>query len=66
MQTSKIIEVDGVFLGAAVALPSQQGWQFIAANGYLTDINGHIASSFIETQRIARQAFLQARMAAAA
>jgi len=58
MQKSCIIEVDGVFLGAAVALPDEQGWRFVAANDRVGPLDGQVAPSLRETQRLARQAFL--------
>jgi hypothetical protein len=66
MQTSKIIEVDGIFLGAAVALPSHQGWQFVASHSQLGDMSGYRAANVTEIQRMVRQAFLAVRMASAA
>jgi len=58
MQDSRIIEADGVFLGAAVCLPDQQGWRFVAANDRVGAIDGRIATSLPEARRLAKQAFL--------
>jgi hypothetical protein len=57
MQSSRIIEVDGVFLGAAVALPNAQGWQIVATDDRVGPVNGQVAASWTEAQRLARHAF---------
>ena len=57
MQDSRIIEADGVFLGAAIYLPEQQGWRFVAANDGVFTLDGRIVDSLKETQRLAKQAF---------
>ena len=60
MGDSRVLEVNGVFLGAAVALPNQQGWRLVAANDRLGRFDGCIAATWAEAQRLARQAFLMA------
>ena len=60
MQDSRIIEADGVFLGAAVCLPDDQGWRFVAADDRVVRLDGHIWPSLPEARRSARQAFLAA------
>jgi hypothetical protein len=60
MQDSRIIEVDGVFLGAAVALPDDQGWRFVAANDRVGQLDGRILASLSDARRLARQTFLAA------
>ncbi len=57
MHTSKVIEVDGIFLGAAVMLPQQQGWRFVAANERVVPIDGNVAQTIEDTRRLARKAF---------
>ncbi len=61
MLNSRVIEVDGIFLGAAIDLPAQEGWRFVAADTRVIDLNGHVADTLGETQRLARQALLAAR-----
>jgi hypothetical protein len=65
MQSSRIIEVDGVFLGAAVALPDAQGWQIVATDDRVEPVNGKVAPSWSEAQRLTRQAFFMWRPPAA-
>jgi hypothetical protein len=60
MQDSRIIEADGVFLGAAVCLPDDQGWRFVAANDRVGRLDGQVWPSLPEAKRSARQAFLAA------
>jgi hypothetical protein len=60
MQDSRIIEVDGVFLGAAVALPDEQGWRFVAANHRVVQLDGRVLASLSDVRRLARQGFLAA------
>jgi len=60
MQDSRIIEVDGVFLGAAVALPDDQGWRFVAANHRVVQLDGRVLASLPDVRRLARQGFLAA------
>jgi hypothetical protein len=43
MLNSRVIEVDGIFLGAAIDLPAQEGWRFVAADTRVIDLNGHVA-----------------------
>ena len=57
---SRIIEADGVFLGAAVCLPDQQGWRFVAANDAVGTLNGRIVASLPEARRLVRATFLAA------
>jgi hypothetical protein len=57
MHTSKVIEVDGIFLGAAVMLPQDQGWRFVAANERVVPIDGNVAQTIEDTRRLARRAF---------
>ncbi len=61
MQTSRVIEVDGVFVGVAVLLPDVQGWRFVAADARAQAADGAVAASVRETQLMAKRAFLAAR-----
>ncbi|HTZ71535.1 MAG TPA: hypothetical protein VMB71_12850 [Acetobacteraceae bacterium] len=61
MQDSRIIEVDGVFLGAAVSLPDGQGWRVVAADERLARLNGTITDSVQDARRVARQLYLATR-----
>ncbi len=64
MQQSKIIEVNGVFLGAAVALPHSAGWQFVAADARAGSADGLVGKTYQDTQALARQAFCSSAPAA--
>ena len=57
MHDSRIIEVDGVFLGAALALPDGEGWRIVASDARVSRIDGTVAASYGEAQRLARSAF---------
>ena len=57
MQASKIIEVNGIFLGAAVALDNHTGWQIVAADARAGRANGLIGRTYQDAQALARQAF---------
>lgn len=61
MQTSKIIEIDGVFIGAAVRLPEAQGWQFVSADWRAREADGRTAPTLYDTQMLARRAFVTSR-----
>jgi hypothetical protein len=63
MHTSKVIEVDGIFLGAAVMLPQAQGWRFVAADQRVVPLDGTVAETIEDTRRLARRAY-QASMPA--
>ncbi len=60
MHTSKVIEVNGIFLGAAVMLPQSQGWRFVAADHRVVPLDGNVAETIEDTRRLARRAFLAA------
>jgi hypothetical protein len=62
MLNSRIIEVDGIFLGAAVSLPAEAGWRFVAADTRVGSMDGVVTTTVRETQRMAKQALLAARM----
>jgi hypothetical protein len=61
MLDSRVIEVDGIFLGAAVSLPAQEGWRFVAADTRMGEIDGCVTHSLDETQRLAKRALFAAR-----
>ena len=58
IRASKIIEVDGVFIGAAVMLPSDKGWRFVAAHARAEAADGATAATLHDTQMLARRAFV--------
>lgn len=53
MLQSHIIEIDGVFVGAAVRL--DRGYRFIATDMRLDDIDGSVWPSLGDVQRVARR-----------
>ncbi len=57
MHDSKIIEINGIFLGAAVALNDQAGWQVVAADARARRADGQIGKTYQDAQALARQAF---------
>ncbi len=62
MQNSKVVEINGIFVGAAVRQAS--GWRFVAADPRVTLADGQVAETFREAQSLARAAFLSAAGAA--
>jgi hypothetical protein len=58
MQDSRIIEVNGVFVGAAVALPDATGWRIVAADDRVRRLHGTVATTLNEVRRLAKQAYL--------
>jgi hypothetical protein len=65
MQKSKIVEVDGIFIGAAVLLPDAQGWRFVAADHRADDANGCTAPTLHDAEQLAKRAFFASRSPAA-
>jgi hypothetical protein len=61
MQKSKIVEIDGIFIGAAVLLPDAQGWLFVAADHRADQADGQTASTLFEAQQMAKRAFFSSR-----
>lgn len=61
MQRSKIIQIDGIFLASAVALPDAQGWQLVATDARVGCVDGYVAASFEDAQIMARRAYFSAR-----
>jgi hypothetical protein len=66
MQTSKIVEVDGVFIGAAVLLPDSKGWRFVAADHRADAADGRTAPTLHDAQLLAKKAFFTSRSQALA
>ncbi len=58
MQTSKIIEIGGVFIGAAVSLPGSQGWRFVSLDDRARAADGCTALTLQDAQVLARRAYL--------
>ncbi len=57
MKDSKIIEVNGIFLGAAIMLRDQTGWQVVAANARVAPADGQIAATFHDASALAMRAY---------
>ena len=58
MQTSKIIEIGGVFIGAVISLPGSRGWRFVSADDRTRAADGCTALTLEDAQVLARRAFL--------
>jgi hypothetical protein len=56
MHESHVIDVDGVFVGAAIHL--KNGYRFVAVDHRLDDINGTFWPSREDVQRVARRIVL--------
>ncbi len=61
MQKSKIVEVDGIFIGAGVLLSDAEGWRFVAADHRADEANGCMAPTLHEVQLLAKRAFFSSR-----
>ncbi len=61
MQTSKVIEADGVFIGVAVLLADSKGWRFVAAHPRAQDADGATAATLQEAQMLAKRAYITGR-----
>ncbi len=57
MKDSKIIEVNGIFLGAAIMLRDKAGWQVVAANARVAPADGQIAATFDAASAIVMRAY---------
>ncbi len=57
MQTSKVIEIDGVFIGAAISLPEARGWRFVSADRRTSEADGRTAPTLNDARQMARHAF---------
>ncbi|MCW3475731.1 hypothetical protein [Limobrevibacterium gyesilva] len=60
MLQSHVIDVDGVFVGAAVRL--HNGYRFVAVDLRLEDIDGSLWPTREDVQRVARQMVLTGRL----
>ncbi len=57
MTDSKIIEINGIFLGAAVSLRDQRGWLVVAADARVAPAEGQISATYQDASALARQAY---------
>ncbi len=57
MQKSKIVEIDGIFVGAAIELPNATGWRFVAADARAGQADGQTAPTLQDACQLARRAF---------
>ena len=64
MQGSRVVEIDGVFIGAAVLLPDK-GWRFVATHPRAQEADGIIAPTLHDAQQAAKRAFVTSRLHAA-
>ncbi len=62
MEKSKVVEVDGVFIGAAVLLPNNKGWRFVAAHTRAQNADGMTAPTLHDAQMAAKRAFMTSRL----
>jgi hypothetical protein len=62
MNQSHVIEVNGVFVGAAVRMP--EGFRFVAVDLRVGDLNGRLAATLDETRRLASSTYHLAKPAA--
>ncbi len=65
MRNSKVIEVNGIFLGAAVSMDGAQGWRFVSANARAEPADGTVNASYQDLTAMARQAYWASRQQAA-
>lgn len=66
MLDSRIIEVNGIFLGTAVAERGQHGWRFVSADQRAQEADGKVAADYRGAEALARQAFWAAQKVRAA
>ena len=64
MLQSHVVEIDGIFVGAAVRLP--EGYRFVAVDVRLDLIDGRVWPTLAELRRHARPTFYSGRPPAAA
>jgi hypothetical protein len=65
MQDSRIIEANGIFIGAAVTKRGQQGWQVVAADARVLPAEGQVLPTFQAASDLARRAYWSAESKAA-
>jgi hypothetical protein len=61
MLQSHVIEIDGVFVGAAIRL--HNGYRFVAVNVKLDDLDGSIWPTLADIRRLARRFYFAGRLA---
>ena len=61
MQGSRVVEIDGVFIGAAVLLPDKS-WRFVATHPCAQEADGIIAPTLHDAQQAAKRAFVTSRL----
>jgi hypothetical protein len=61
MQTSHIIEVNGVFLGAAVTLGQHSGVRFVATDPRVSALDGSVLGDVQEARRRAADLYRSVR-----
>jgi hypothetical protein len=59
MLQSHVVEVDGIFVGAAVRQP--EGYRFVAVDVRLDQIDGRVWPTLADVRRYARSTFLSGR-----
>jgi hypothetical protein len=57
MQQSRVIEINGIFLGAAISRRGEPGWQVVAADSRVVPAEGRITATIGDAIALARQAF---------
>ncbi len=57
MHESRVIEINGQFVAAALAEAALGGWRLVAADPRLLAIDGKVAASFEEARSMAHQSF---------
>ncbi len=62
MLSSQIIEIDGVFVGAAVPLPFSSGIRFVAADLRVEELDGSVWPTIADITRLTRQLLLTGRL----
>lgn len=62
MQASKVVEVDGVFVGVAVLLSNERGWRFFAADVRAQEADGTTVPTLHDAQLAAKRAFVTSRL----
>ena len=62
MQTSRIIEIEGIFVGAAMLAGDGETWCFKAADSRTSAAEGAVAGSLADLETMARRAFFTSRL----
>jgi hypothetical protein len=52
MRKSQVVDIDGVFIGAAI--PVEEGYRFVAVDGRLRPLNERVWPTLADIQRLAR------------